>query len=164
MLCCKNYDNDFCSKVYTLKHDWLCHHLIIKSVWHSISTPQQNILHLYNRLKKISEPDDSDSFYRNIYTGQRPSAMWQCHMCTFRNHELLTKCEECEMPRILVGTSPSRNHDSGFGSFRDKNRKGVARGTSLEMTDVNEMPRVIDSSFPTVTQNLRSQSLSQIHP
>ncbi|CAG4959858.1 unnamed protein product [Parnassius apollo] len=53
-----------------------------------------------------NEPDDSDSFYRNIYTGQRPSAMWQCHMCTFRNHELLTKCEECEMPRILVVRAP----------------------------------------------------------
>ncbi|CAK1587184.1 unnamed protein product [Parnassius mnemosyne] len=53
-----------------------------------------------------NEPDDSENFYRNIYTGQRPSAMWQCHMCTFRNHELLTKCEECEMPRILVVRAP----------------------------------------------------------
>ncbi|KPI99819.1 TGF-beta-activated kinase 1 and MAP3K7-binding protein 2 [Papilio xuthus] len=105
-----------------------------------------------------NEPDDSDSFYRNIYTGQRPSAMWQCHMCTFRNHELLTKCEECEMPRILVGTSPSRNHDSGFGSFRDRNRRGIPHSTSHH--EVNEMPHVIESTFPNVTQALRSQSLA----
>lgn len=69
------------------------------------------------------EPEESSNFYRNIYTGQRPSSSWQCHMCTFRNHPLLDKCEECEMPRILVGTSPPRTHDSGFGSFRDKSRR-----------------------------------------
>ncbi|KAI5637773.1 hypothetical protein NE865_09428 [Phthorimaea operculella] len=46
------------------------------------------------------ERQDSDNFYSNIYTGQ-PSS-WQCHMCTFRNHPLLDKCEECDMPRIFV--------------------------------------------------------------
>lgn len=69
----------------------------------------------------ISEQVDQDNFYSNIYTGQQST--WQCHMCTFRNHPLLNKCEECDMPRILVGTSPARTHDSGFGSFRDRNRK-----------------------------------------
>lgn len=73
------------------------------------------------------EPDDSGNFYSNIYTGQRPSSSWQCHMCTFRNHPLLDKCEECDMPRIFVGTSPPRTHDSGFGSFRDRNRRGANR-------------------------------------
>lgn len=28
---------------------------------------------------------------------------WNCHMCTFQNHPLLDKCEQCEMPRILHG-------------------------------------------------------------
>lgn len=74
-----------------------------------------------------NEPDDSGNFYSNIYTGQRPSSSWQCHMCTFRNHPLLDKCEECDMPRILVGTSSSslRTQDSGFGSFRDRSRRGA---------------------------------------
>lgn len=72
------------------------------------------------------EPDDAGNFYSNIYTGQRPSSSWQCHMCTFRNHPLLDKCEECDMPRIFVGTSPPKTHDSGFGSFRDRNRRGAA--------------------------------------
>ncbi|XP_045523692.1 uncharacterized protein LOC123713851 isoform X1 [Pieris brassicae] len=70
-------------------------------------------------------PEADDNFYSNIYTGQRPSASWQCHMCTFRNHPLLDKCEECDMPRIFVGTSPATTHDSGFGSFRDRNRRGA---------------------------------------
>ncbi|KAJ8715236.1 hypothetical protein PYW08_005217 [Mythimna loreyi] len=52
------------------------------------------------------EPDDAGNFYSNIYTGQRPSASWQCHMCTFRNHPLLDKCEECDMPRIFVVRAP----------------------------------------------------------
>ncbi|XP_023944994.2 uncharacterized protein DDB_G0284459 isoform X2 [Bicyclus anynana] len=82
-----------------------------------------------------SEPDDMGNFYSNIYTGQRPTASWQCHMCTFRNHPLLDKCEECDMPRIFVGTSPAMTHDSGFGSFRDRNRRGV-----MQSTDVTDAP------------------------
>lgn len=59
-------------------------------------------------------------FYRHIYTGQRNSyhsqtsqddgervevdgPRWPCHICTFRNHPLMNKCEQCEMPRILLG-------------------------------------------------------------
>ncbi|KAJ2940434.1 hypothetical protein O0L34_g116 [Tuta absoluta] len=78
-----------------------------------------------------NERQDSDNFYSNIYTGQ-PSS-WQCHMCTFRNHPLLDKCEECDMPRIFVGTSPARTHDSGFGSFRDRNRRAQS-GTGNDET------------------------------
>lgn len=73
--------------------------------------------------------ETSEEFYHNIYTGQRgpitlgfservesrqnprqtvPVEMehpkWNCHMCTFQNHPLLDKCEQCEMPRILHGT------------------------------------------------------------
>ncbi|CAB3230636.1 unnamed protein product [Arctia plantaginis] len=83
-----------------------------------------------------NEPDDSGNFYSNIYTGQRPSSSWQCHMCTFRNHPLLDKCEECDMPRILVGTSPSplRTQDSGFGSFRDHSRRGANLPPTLTQT------------------------------
>ncbi|VVC88595.1 unnamed protein product [Leptidea sinapis] len=52
-------------------------------------------------------PETADgNFYSNIYTGQRPPSSWQCHMCTFRNHPLLDKCEECDMPRIFVVRSP----------------------------------------------------------
>ncbi|XP_061719057.1 proteoglycan 4 isoform X1 [Cydia pomonella] len=68
------------------------------------------------------EQEESDNFYNNIYTGQRPPASWKCHMCTFLNHPLLDKCEECDMPRIVIGTSPALTLDSGFGSFRDKTR------------------------------------------
>ncbi|XP_049876332.1 uncharacterized protein LOC126373969 isoform X1 [Pectinophora gossypiella] len=86
-----------------------------------------------------AEQDDSGNFYSNIYTGQRPPASWQCHMCTFRNHPLLDKCEECDMPRIFVGTSPARTHDSGFGSFRDRNRRPQnPEQTQLEVNNLLE--------------------------
>ncbi|KAF4518093.1 hypothetical protein B566_EDAN007794 [Ephemera danica] len=29
---------------------------------------------------------------------------WTCSVCTFRNHPALSKCEQCEMPRISLGT------------------------------------------------------------
>lgn len=86
-----------------------------------------------------NETDDTGNFYSNIYTGQRPSSSWQCHMCTFRNHPLLDKCEECDMPRIFVGTSPPRTHDSGFGSFRDRSRRiGANAAAGLDQTDLTD--------------------------
>ncbi|XP_047535153.1 uncharacterized protein LOC125069676 isoform X1 [Vanessa atalanta] len=88
------------------------------------------------RVMPVAEADDTSNFYSNIYTGQRQPTSWQCHMCTFRNHPLLDKCEECDMPRIFVGTSPATTHDSGFGSFRDRNRRGANRQT----TDVADAP------------------------
>lgn len=53
--------------------------------------------------------ETDEEFYRNIYTGQRlqSEGHWSCHVCTFRNHPLLSVCEECEMPRLSLGTSTS---------------------------------------------------------
>ncbi|XP_073961361.1 uncharacterized protein [Choristoneura fumiferana] len=82
------------------------------------------------------EQEDTDNFYNNIYTGQRPPASWQCHMCTFRNHPLLDKCEQCDMPRVFVGTSPSRTYDSGFGSFRDKTKNKPDQTLSDTVTNL----------------------------
>ncbi|XP_018333228.1 mitogen-activated protein kinase kinase kinase 7-interacting protein 3 homolog isoform X2 [Agrilus planipennis] len=81
--------------------------------------------------------ETNEEFYRNIYTGQRgpltierpfsnrrlqyqgPSPVavsevdgpkWNCPVCTFQNHPLLNKCEQCEMPRILhVSAAPGDN-------------------------------------------------------
>ncbi|XP_041982254.1 uncharacterized protein LOC121735480 isoform X2 [Aricia agestis] len=61
---------------------------------------------LSKRLEMQGTEPDVGNFYSNIYTGQRPPSSWQCHMCTFRNHPLLDKCEECDMPRILVVRAP----------------------------------------------------------
>ncbi|XP_063829643.1 uncharacterized protein LOC135078970 isoform X1 [Ostrinia nubilalis] len=88
-----------------------------------------------NVRERERERDDSGNFYSNIYTGQQPSASWQCHLCTFRNHPLLNKCEQCEMPRI-VGTSPPRTQDSGFGSFRDSSRS-IRSNKQLTNTDTD---------------------------
>lgn len=83
--------------------------------------------------------DGRGGFYSNIYTGQRvpqrphrraplaprdmptvsDSEAWQCHLCTFSNHPLLDKCEECEMPRILVGKPQTDTQDSGYQTLNE---------------------------------------------
>lgn len=43
--------------------------------------------------------------------GDGPS--WVCRMCTFDNHPLMNKCEQCDMPRLLdrgnAGTIPGKS-------------------------------------------------------
>ena len=40
------------------------------------------------------DEDESDSYLDGM--GQP----WTCNMCTFQNHPLLNKCEQCEMPLL----------------------------------------------------------------
>ncbi|XP_074030581.1 TAK1-associated binding protein 2 isoform X2 [Leptinotarsa decemlineata] len=44
------------------------------------------------------------------YPGPHPADIegpkWNCGICTFLNHPILDKCEQCEMPRIVHGTKP----------------------------------------------------------
>lgn len=64
--------------------------------------------------------DTNPAFYENIYKGQRltrpprpppPYSLeadglpWTCSMCTFQNHPLLDKCEQCEMPLLTTTSS-----------------------------------------------------------
>lgn len=85
--------------------------------------------------KQLPLGETNEEFYKHIYTGQlltRPRQRlegvnssrhnqsaavsvgvgggegpnWTCHVCTFRNHPLLDKCEQCEMPRIVPGIFP----------------------------------------------------------
>ncbi|XP_026822475.1 uncharacterized protein LOC113560663 isoform X2 [Rhopalosiphum maidis] len=60
-------------------------------------------------------------FYNKIYTGQKVSfgkthkeyqehsenQNWVCPMCTFQNHPILPRCEQCDMARFDLGTTTS---------------------------------------------------------
>ena len=39
-------------------------------------------------------------------------AQWSCAECTFLNHPALKECEQCEMPRVMIGTSVQRAHQA----------------------------------------------------
>lgn len=32
---------------------------------------------------------------------ERDGPSWVCRMCTFDNHPLMNKCEQCDMPRLM---------------------------------------------------------------
>jgi len=52
---------------------------------------------------------------------ERSEPSWVCTMCTFDNHPLMNKCEECDMPRLLnpggssagMAVQQQRNNSSG---------------------------------------------------
>jgi len=43
---------------------------------------------------------------------ERDEPSWVCTMCTFDNHPLMNKCEECDMPRLLT---PSDSAGTVYG-------------------------------------------------
>lgn len=49
---------------------------------------------------------------------------WNCHMCTFQNHPLLDKCEQCEMPRILHGRQSNPDPSVAFRMVRPIGQNG----------------------------------------
>ncbi|KYM98608.1 PREDICTED: TGF-beta-activated kinase 1 and MAP3K7-binding protein 2 isoform X2 [Cyphomyrmex costatus] len=42
---------------------------------------------------------------------ERDETSWVCTMCTFDNHPLMNKCEECDMPRILNHSRAGETQD-----------------------------------------------------
>lgn len=58
---------------------------------------------------RVSETGDED---------EEDGPHWTCSVCTFRNHPALGKCEQCEMPRISLGTDsrppPATSHVGCF--------------------------------------------------
>lgn len=43
----------------------------------------------------------SELIANNIDGEERDGPSWVCRMCTFDNHPLMNKCEQCDMPRLL---------------------------------------------------------------
>lgn len=40
---------------------------------------------------------------------------WVCHRCTFDNHPLMNKCEQCDMPKV------QQNNNQGTNNIRPSN-------------------------------------------
>ena len=45
-------------------------------------------------------------------SGDMKEPQWSCSECTFLNHPALKECEECEMPRVMIGTDLHRIHQA----------------------------------------------------
>jgi Zn-finger in Ran binding protein and others len=72
---------------------------------------------------------------------------WTCSVCTFRNHPLLNKCEQCEMPNIE--TRPSSSGGATTGNLPSNNPVAVVP---------NNNPFVL----PTATNPARVQAVDVV--
>lgn len=109
---------------------------------------------------------DGEAFYNNIYTGQNINEFptppprlrqnsrrrlqyqpppdfegpkWNCDVCTFLNHPILDKCEQCDFPRILHGMKQPEavNPNLTIGALRMLNQFDVCHATkSLSLSNV----------------------------
>ena len=48
----------------------------------------------------------------NDHSRIRENEQWSCAECTFLNHPALKECEQCEMPRVMIGTELYRKHEA----------------------------------------------------
>ncbi|XP_028128056.2 TGF-beta-activated kinase 1 and MAP3K7-binding protein 2 isoform X1 [Diabrotica virgifera virgifera] len=66
---------------------------------------------------------------------------WNCQLCTFLNHPILDKCEQCDFPRILHGTKKAEtiNPNITVGTLRMLNNIDIGR-TSRSLS-LNNVPR-----------------------
>jgi len=66
---------------------------------------------------------------------------WTCHSCTFHNHELLETCEECEMPRLRLGTADTSRFNIPFQASYDEGPIPALDLTAYPQTDsVAQLP------------------------
>nr|XP_012139611.1 PREDICTED: TGF-beta-activated kinase 1 and MAP3K7-binding protein 3 isoform X3 [Megachile rotundata] len=61
---------------------------------------------------------------------ERDGPSWICRMCTFKNHPLMNKCEQCDMPRLLDHGNAGTTSGKSIGDL----------ATSLIRLDVDEPP------------------------
>lgn len=63
--------------------------------------------------------------------------MWCCNMCTFQNHPLLNKCEQCEMPSLLttsgtVAPSPQQHSNIPPASLNAHNSALIRQQSAMQ--------------------------------
>ena len=64
-----------------------------------------------------SRPDHGSSIVGSSSSGLVEEQQWPCSACTFLNHPALKNCEECDMPRINLGTTSDAAEQAGRPCF-----------------------------------------------
>ncbi|XP_032671986.1 TGF-beta-activated kinase 1 and MAP3K7-binding protein 2 isoform X3 [Odontomachus brunneus] len=59
----------------------------------------------------LPEPHPTMIAHQDNDREERDGPSWVCTMCTFDNHPLMNKCEECDMPRLLDNGSTGETQD-----------------------------------------------------
>lgn len=118
-----------------------------------VNTPQEHPQQHQHHQGPVSFPD---------FEGPK----WNCHMCTFQNHPLLDKCEQCEMPRILHGMSRNPDPALAFRMVRPLGQNGpftAFRQTPNASTRPNQLnhSQSENSISNTVTNNQFNRNFSE---
>lgn len=75
--------------------------------------------------------------------GPSGSQPWFCNMCTFQNHPLLNKCEQCEMPLLTTsGTS-----DSFLATSRDRQLTNASMQQQQQQRPLQSAPPIVQNPF-----------------
>lgn len=77
---------------------------------------------------------------------------WICNMCTFQNHPLLNKCEQCDMPLLSAGNSSATN---GFVATTTDHRQAYQLPSHLRALPT--------AAYPLYPPNYHQQSPTRIH-
>ncbi|KAG8237081.1 hypothetical protein J437_LFUL005188 [Ladona fulva] len=114
-------NEEFYKNIYTGQHGWVLlpplnaqshasqnfsgpdntDHLSRESSGRNRNDPTSPGMHIPRNLPGERVRESTDEGLQSGLGGEGPN--WTCSMCTFHNHPALDKCEQCEMPRIILG-------------------------------------------------------------
>ena len=90
---------------------------------------------------------------------------WSCAECTFLNHPALKECEQCEMPRVMIGTDSQRTHQAQncFCHPQDSQVFSQLPSTSSSLpTHISNNTILCNTSSATITQSGTSGNHSDV--
>ena len=79
-----------------------------------VGLPSAVSAHLFDSEESVPEIPLHSTSEGQTYScnegGDTREPQWSCAECTFLNHPALKECEQCEMPRVMIGTDLQRAH------------------------------------------------------
>jgi hypothetical protein len=101
----------------------------------------------------FSHEDNSINNNNNSNNNFSDGPSWICSVCTFQNHPLLDKCEQCEMPNINLTTSVTTTSGGTTGisenNYYNNTRSPQVNNASnnIQITASDFVPRRLDNQY-----------------
>lgn len=116
-------------------------------------------LPIFDNEESVSDTSENSALHEQRVSnnsnesGDTREPQWSCAECTFLNHPALKECEQCEMPRVMIGTESQRTHQAKNCFCHPQNTQVFNQPTSSSLTThVSNNTLLYNTSSRTIDQ------------